>query len=230
MNTTQIREWIRSTSFHEVMMLVLTGALVYMAVLQTKIYSKQLDAMRKDQRAWIAVFSPTGMQFNLATPTAEYGTIYEGIAIVNTGKTPAKHYESQFVSEIIRNGAAPTFSYEPPVAVVRGDGNLLNPNSPAPVAVNVANLENGNIVARHITPGDHQQIMEGKDVVVLYGRVAFTDVYDKPHWLHFCGVTYIPTSPVPIVSPRCVAYNDIDNDSGYDPEPNLADAQNPSRH
>ncbi len=105
------RWWVRawehiknSTTLSDWFIVAFTAVLTAVAVSQYFITDRQLDVMRKDERAWIVVEQePPGITLAVgAAPSVN-------LAVKNTGKTQAKRVAGHCYVEIVPNGQNPHF-------------------------------------------------------------------------------------------------------------------------
>jgi hypothetical protein len=51
---------------------------------------------------------------------------------------------------------------------------------------------------------------EGKGFFIVYGQIGYKDIFDHPHWVHFCQHGTLTPKVVMIAAGKCSGYNDID--------------------
>jgi hypothetical protein len=203
--------WIKNrSSFTDWCIVVFTGVLAGAAIYQFIIMGNQLDEMRQDERAWMAV-KEVGDIFQFGKP------IEENILFNNTGKTPAKHVEATFRMEILKRTEGPTFNYSDRSVTVRADGQAVFPNLPIPMGIS----------SLIVTPGTEsaQQTILTQDFLEKYdrgdlwysveGRVTYDDVFHHEHWTTVCYVHfyYEPEriGSGPPGAKACADYNNTDD-------------------
>jgi hypothetical protein len=63
---------------------------------------------------------------------------------------------------------------------------------------------------RSLSAADIQQLIDGKDYVVVYGVISYSDVFGKSHFQQICLWSYLAPKPVVIDSSACTNFNRID--------------------
>jgi hypothetical protein len=180
-----------------------TGMLVVIAALQACIYTKQLDAFRKDQRPWVKVEIPpispiTGDNPQIMSPD---------ITIINVGKTPAKFPDAHFFVEKLRAEQEPTFKG---TEIAHYSTGILFPNSPQQFGG-----PNG-IIYYPIDSQDLTPFYNGDIYYILFATANYRDQFGIQHWTKFCIFqsgsrgTNIPQTRV-FKSQKCTDYNSTDD-------------------
>ena len=134
--------WAKSnSSFTDWCIAAFTAVLAAAAIYQFIITDRQLDVMRKDERAWVVISSNAAPK-EVALKVGVAPTL--PITITNTGKTSATDLYGQFYVELVPNGAAPHF--ESTDTYMRTSTGLLVPNAPVPIDVERKRLGANNSV------------------------------------------------------------------------------------
>jgi hypothetical protein len=133
-----------------------------------------------DQRAWVAV-----TDINATGP--EVGKIWNIQLIAqNTGKTFAKSLKIFARRQTLPKGRIPDFESEERKAFLGEEGSVLAPNGHTDIPM----------VSDHPSPVDETyfgKINSGDQIVFLYGRLTYDDIFTCPHWTTFC-LTFDPSS------------------------------------
>jgi hypothetical protein len=180
----------------------LTGALVFVGILQYSVYSRQAGIMEADQRASIVI---------TAGHVGDHGsTMYCPITVSNMGKTVARHIVVNAVVDVLKSSEAPTFSYDVPHLINRQ--GAMFPNSPTHLEVPTYVLNaQGQTEVRNFSQSDISELTEGKDYVVVYVQVDYLDRSGKPHWTHYCSFAGSAITGTPVNALACAKYNDVDD-------------------
>ncbi|MFI4869436.1 MAG: hypothetical protein ACHQDD_08805 [Steroidobacterales bacterium] len=170
----------------------------------------QRNASINSERAWVALY-PGPVSATVANNIPGPRSLKMDLQIRNDGKTPGKHIVADIVLEVIREGQVPSFSYD--VASTQYTQKVLFASSPVTIPAWIArDIGNGNTEPRILSAAEWQELMDGKGWVAAYGRVAYDDIFGKPHWQHFCTwFTPLPNYPIGLRGKACSDYNDTDN-------------------
>jgi hypothetical protein len=199
-----------STSEKTMAALAFLGLIV--AILTGVIFWEQMRQMRIDQRAWV-VLSSNNAEFEF--PRNELGetTVSLPLTLTNTGKTPAKKYFVEVVTEINPNQREVSFQYaKDHTGITAG---TLYPNSPVKMT---AQLVQGNPKAatglepRGLSASEYQELLEGRTYLAVYARGEYFDIFGDKHWFHFCIHKSLSPTIILTQSRSCSEYNDADND------------------
>ena len=157
-------------------------------------FNKQTEL---DQRAWIGLQGVDG--FPKAGEELRVSPRY-----INTGKTMALHVRRQANWTILwhEDRFKPIWDgrHEPNVSGGYAVSNLV-PN--LPMTQHLHDPRRGNQISQR----DYNWINEGDLVLYVYGRVCYDDIFQKPHWIHFCDFY----NPDDNTYSSCEIYNEIDN-------------------
>jgi hypothetical protein len=165
------------------------------------ILKNQFAVMRLDQRAWINI-SVTWQ------PIAENAPLTAVVRIVNAGKTPAKRIEEVFVIEKLRAQQPPSLTYSD-LLHLTGTVGIRIPNDPSETRVFMLNKEKPTVLdPPTLTKTDVDELNDGKAYIAVFGKVAYWDIHDIPHWIHYC--TWHAPIPGVYAARQCSEYNDID--------------------
>ncbi len=169
-------DWVKNGStFTDWCIAAFTCVLAFSSIYQYSIMSGQLDEMRLDQRAWVAVHG-IGGSFEVGKPWDIR------IFLADTGKTPAINARlscnvelTQKESDIIFNAQA----YGPSTVIAPSNSGTFcvlwpNESEPDPTV--------------HQSLGQEVKDRFSKRIVTafVYGSVLYDDIYGSHHWLVFC--------------------------------------------
>ena len=213
---TGIAGWMRSNA--NSVIAVLTVVIALATVVQIFIYRSQLDEMRIDQRAWLAV------KFVPVQPTVDSPFTWP-VIINNTGKTPAKNIRGLV---IIRYLPADTSIDFRTVEEMRAAGfkqndttplfmrfvtGVLFPNDPTTVNQFTYAQGNANKPEKDIWDSTLQnRYAKGEIYIEMNGRFDYDDAAGNAHWTQICNMLTSPGQVVPLeTSKACVAHNSIDS-------------------
>jgi hypothetical protein len=189
-------------------MVIFTGSAVLFAGISAVLLYRQLDDAHRnfvvDERAWIKV--------NSSTPQATEGApVTISITFTNTGKTPAKNVDSQFLIEVLpREQMADLSHYPSGNAIVRISTGLLVPGDttaqwPAVFFTGIG----ADVHPKLLNHNDYMRLVNGADYVVLRDIVTFDDIFGVSHWVHYCKWETLGHGEYP--AKNCTAYNGTDN-------------------
>jgi len=181
-----------------------TAVLVVVAILQWLVFTRQLDAMRKDQRAWIAESDLSPLPFVAGQPLRFTWNVR------NTGKSPAKNVEGKFYDEVVPNGG-PQPHFDPSdTAADRFFTGVLMPNASLDVhPIRLKTAQNGAIVPVPLSEAEKNSLAVQQAWVAIYGRIDFEDIFKTKHWVKFC-FPYFP-GPDLYTYMSCTRYNKMDD-------------------
>jgi hypothetical protein len=207
----QFVEWAKhDKNFTDWCVAAFTFVLAVAAIYQFSIMNGQLDSMRKDQRAWVTVsvgdpqFTKDGASGNM--------TVSVPAVVTNSGKTPARQSSTDIVVDTVENGQSPTFAFDDVPRTWSTIGVIL-PNAPFKVdAPMLRSLVKGHPEPRVLSTADYQELVDGKDYIVICARSTYVDIFGKAHWHHFCAFNSPSTKGTLVTARACTNYNDVDND------------------
>jgi hypothetical protein len=203
----RFKEWAKnSSSLTDWCIAFFTFVLGAAAIYQFIIMDRQLDVMRKDQRAWIAVNVQGDPRFVIdAAPSAP-------LTITDTGKTPATQIVGDFYVELIPEGQNPHF--EAQIPHFKMFSGIAIPNAPQSVVVSRQKLRPGGNPAESegdpLTEDEKTALDSGRLWRAVHGTVWYDDVFGTRHWIRFCFWTGLIVGKS-YSSGGCVAYNATDN-------------------
>lgn len=135
------------------------------------------DAMRLDQRAWVAMASVTGA-LTLNQPWVVH------LGARNTGKTFAKNFrERDFISRIPRKDAVPDF--DPRNLIPYGSVSILPPNGDYTADIPVTG-EDSNPHVDNPSQIDLDNIKSGDWSIYAFGKLEYDDIFRVHHWTTYC--------------------------------------------
>lgn len=157
------------------------------------------SALRLDQRAWIVVRYPT-------IPLNDGAPIVVPLTMENIGKTVAKHVRGDIAVYILKAGEDPDLNYGPGHTHYSfGPTGSFIPNTPD--VMNWIAIREGKEIV--LTPITHTEVVDGRSLITIHGRIEYQDIFGVAHWLTFCQET---GGGVPRASgcDKCATYNDND--------------------
>jgi hypothetical protein len=182
-----------------------TLALTAVAIQQFRIVNRQLDVMRKEERAWISVVGP-----KTRPSTADPALHVRHITVANTGKSPAIDVKADLFVEVVSNGTEPHFAGGfPHQAYTVG---ALMPENPEDLEIprlrSVLGRPN-EMEQSPVTAEEKAALEEGRGWLATHGVIGYKDIFGTEHWVSFCmwdnfkpGVQYSARS--------CSDYNNVD--------------------
>jgi len=181
------------------------GIVVGLAVLI--VYFFQLRVMQQQvklaERAWIGYVLPADFPLEGATTPAT-------LQVTNFGKTPARQVEADLIATALMKGEVPSFDFSVGHPHNRFYAGAVFPNSPFPVTINVTRYGDKPVA---ISPLDLRKGLEsGQYFIIFYGRIIYTDIFDKKHWTNFCTGSGIAMQGEPDILKMCIRYNDVDSE------------------
>jgi hypothetical protein len=216
-----ISQWIRENA--NAVIAVFTCVIAAAAVIQVFIYSSQLDWLRVDERAWLAVkFTPfNGPAVNLKLPAP--------IIIGNTGKTVAKNIDGWILfrpvpiqtpldlGEYKKVEKSSLPEGEPVPAWVHFGTGIIFPNDTIPIqqaAFASTPAGKDKPEAAIWDQGLQDKWVKGDIYLALHGKFTYEDAVGTRHWTTFCNVWVAAGTGKNISlddSDRCNAYNTVDS-------------------
>jgi hypothetical protein len=171
-------------------MIGLTAAIAITSLLQWRAISGQLDEMKRggvdthdlalaaklDQRAWI------GLSHMTVEPLKAGSSVKGSVTFVNSGRTPAKD-------------ASPLIHMKYSRATAGEENELLQWSNDGATpklifgavypGVPVGSVVGGDNQVKVLDEADLTQIASG--YTYIWGEVSYTDMFDAPHRMEFCG-------------------------------------------
>jgi len=168
--------------------LIETGTAADAANRQVTIAQNSFDEGRKnfqlDERAWVGVRETPFKLEGLPVADGSGRTGYRidvAVALVNTGKTPSQNTvadgeikTSDTPLDLVRFSAA----FDKSKNKSPGSHNTLFPND-----IEVLDLTDK---VHWLREPDAQKIRDGTKHVYVIGKVTYTDIFQQPHYTHFC--------------------------------------------
>jgi hypothetical protein len=182
-----------------------------------------------DQRAWLHPESEgfpnpgstigNGMSFNVSSGER----IQIPYRISNTGKTPALRVNGGFVVEIVPSGKepqvpgkdedialpyeiAPKHKFDRPVVVNGMKTPIILPNEPHHISLYRKYISGDD----RLTTEELNDLANRRSYLLIWGKVYYSDIFGKRHWMRFCGSPPIGNEPVSTPE-KCTEYSAIDN-------------------
>lgn len=134
------------------------------------------DAMRLEQRAWVAASGIVG------TPAAGQQFIVQFMA-VNSGRTFAKHFAMVSTVEIAKPGTK--LFFDKTEGASYNSVSILSPNA-VYTAKSTVTGEGSSPVLPNPTQSDIDKIKTGEIEISAFGRMDYIDIFKVPHWSVFC--------------------------------------------
>jgi hypothetical protein len=209
----RLKEWvIRESSFTDWCITAFTLALAVTGIYQYIVINGQLDAMRKDQRAWVefqALPNKPGSDISSVRLDAGQPMTYP-LGIKNSGKTPARNMVAKIYLDII------DANQEPPLERVATDtyergvitAGIIFPDSDIKQPV-VRPTEDGK--PRLTAESEVNAMRDGKAYIAIYGIITYDDVFGVHHWTKFCRGQAADGVGAMLHIVQCIAYNDVDS-------------------
>lgn len=182
-----------------------------MAALTGYIFWTQLRQMRIDQRAWV-VMSNNNAEFQFLKNSSGELAVSLPLTVTNTGKTPAKRYRIEVVTEINPKDKEVSFDFTRGAGVATSAGTLY-PNNP--VQFNAELLKgdsHSGAGTRLLSASEYQELLEGQKYLAVYGRGFYVDIFGQAHHFHFCVFKGLSPTPTLSQTKSCSDYNDADDD------------------
>lgn len=164
-----------------------------------KIAKESRELSRLDQRAWISAWKITG-KLELNKPMTVQ------IGMKNSGKTFARKVESainwQWADSEV---AAPDFEeVERQFNSLSKSQLLMPPNGEYVTGLDVRHGEK-------FAQKDIDEILTGKKIVLVYGKIKYQDVFGCDHWTEFCTrYSAVASEPINDSFVFCESHNDAD--------------------
>ncbi|MGD1064988.1 MAG: hypothetical protein ABR860_17165 [Terracidiphilus sp.] len=202
------------------------------AILQGQLHEQQNSVavvtkqMRQDQRPWLRVeFVPIAGS-DPANPRAR-AQITTGqpisvpIRIRNTGKTPAEIVTANFLIQLAGIDDPMVFPREKNIAkrfrtpkkgtvaqilVNHIETGIIFTDSFTEASLMRTGIENGNKTAIPLSPSESMDILSGRVMIYVTGRIEYFDEFGTPHWTDFCHALSDASANF-----RCARYNAADS-------------------
>lgn len=157
---------------------------------------------RQDERAWIG-FSlvPGNLTFTVGK------SFLVPTLLINTGKTPAKNVQGNIVVGLFERGQPLDFSYAPGHASYRIAAGAIFPNGS--ITESFQAIKHGKDKAEAIILDKRmmEDILHSRSLVVVHGKITYSDVFGIQHWTTYCRVVSNPS----LIPGDCTRYNETDN-------------------
>ena len=203
-----------------------------LAILQGQLREQQNSVgvvtkqMRQDQRPWLRVEfvpiagdDPANPRVKVKITTGQ--PIGVPIRIRNTGKTPAEIVTAYFLIQLAGIDDPMAFPLEKNIAkrfrtpkkgtlthilVNYIETGVIFSDSYVESSLTRTGMENGNKTAIPLSPSESADILSGRVMIYVSGRVEYFDEFGTQHWTDFCH-------PLPDASAnfRCTRYNAVDS-------------------
>jgi len=188
-----ISRLIARSNFPDWAVMVFTGVLATVGVLQWQVINGQLttmngqlDVMRKDQRAWILVKEKT------VPNIVEGAPLSVTLNITNTGKTPVLNYNGKAYIEVIQNGTdGPHFDSDKVQNTKFYSGLLFNGDSREREVLRVSldPISTGSFPPLFLTHDEKISVDTGRSWIAVHGVIQYKDTFGTSHWIKFCFPT-----------------------------------------
>jgi hypothetical protein len=165
------------------------------------IAAKELEL---SQRPWIV---PTFQSD--AIPLKPNSPLVEPFEFTNTGRTPAKLFETYIVVRRLKAGDVPTFDYS--IQKILVQTGLLFPNLPRKVIVAEITPTGQQVI---LTKNMVDDITTGRACIIIYGKTTYWDmVKNVQHYITFCSLRFTSAFNPAVnqeLYQKCSNYNDAD--------------------
>ncbi len=197
----------------EIIQIVISGALAIIGVAALYIYGGQLKEMqrstdatianfKRDERAWMAFkFMEGNLTFTIGK------SFLVPTQIVNTGKTPARDVRGKIVVGVLKNGERLGLDYSPGHAHYQVFAGTIFPTGH--IEQSFEGIQHGipNAESIILNKPMWEEILSGKSLVVVHGRIEYKDIFGTDHWTTYCRYVLHPE----LISEECTRYNDTDD-------------------
>lgn len=157
------------------------------------------------ERAWLAM---TSGNVRIGAPDAKKLRLaVVDMQITNSGKTPAKQIFAEVIVDVVRNNAKWNADYnslpstgQTTNVILAGDSSKFSASLQRAAATGTE--------PTLLSEADWQQLVEGRDYIIVYGRMTYRDSFGRWHWQHFCSWSAFAQGE--FSAQDCTAYNDMD--------------------
>lgn len=140
----------------------------------------QINAMKNDERAWFDVDGA------FAPQVKEGDVLGTNIRIRNKGRTAGKKLLSEWVVSVYKSSDTIPFDYSNSHEVTKEIIGVIYPDDSSIFPITKPPGEK----VETFTKDDVESLTKGKAYIAAYGRGLYFDVFNKPHWFHFCNWKY----------------------------------------
>lgn len=157
------------------------------------------------ERAWLALSSG---DVHVGAPNAhKLRLVVVDMQITNSGKTPAKQVFAEVVIDIVRNRVKWNAHYDglPPTSQIL---NVILAGDSSKFSASLQHAAATGTEPTLFSEADWQQLVEGRDYIVVYARMTYRDSFGRWHWQHFCSWSAFAQGE--FSAQNCTAYNDMD--------------------
>lgn len=159
----------------------ITGFLTLIVLIfQLRIYHQQVEEMRLDRRAWIAV--------DQIRSSPEVGKPFRvSVVITNNGRTFARQCRIVGTSKPIIGSGVPDFAAE----IQRGAKKASGDASQSLIAPNARHeiiLDSSKISSEVVREDGLLKLKKGVIKIFVFGEITYSDIFNHAHWLTFCQV------------------------------------------
>ena len=171
-----------------------------------------ITTMHLDQKAWLmfdADYADTLRLHRIEEITVP-------VQLRNIGKTPARKIDGFVEVDEVPVNDVPKFDYTNPPRPIRLQGGLIYPGFPNTSEAAELTNDRTPVLA---TPEKRRKFENGKLAFVVWGRIAYEDIFGDGHWIKFCHS--ITNSPLGKFK-ACTDQNTIDTV----PKPESASTKN----
>jgi len=178
-----------------------------LAQLQAVTAKKTLDTSAEQMRRSVRAYMIPDFENRHPEHDSE-GHVYFSIGLKNSGTTAAKHVHLQTVMVFLRPGQEVSFSYKAPEYP---DGHFTGVWYPGQ-NLDIPSFAMKSLKEKRVFSNDDLKAMfaSSNNIVAMYGKITYYDVFGKRHWSTFCG-GLISIDPRSHASRKCANYNDSDN-------------------
>ena len=159
-------------------------------------------AFQTDERAWI------GFKFMEGPITFTLGKSFlVPTQLINTGKTPAKDVHGNIVVGVFKKVESLDFTYSPGHAHYFVQAGTIFPNGTITESFEGIQHDIDKAEAIILTPSLRGELFSGESLLIVYGRMDYSDIFGVKHWTTYCRYVLHPER----ISDQCTRYNDTDS-------------------
>jgi hypothetical protein len=204
-----------------------------------------VSALQAPEAGWLIVV-PEDVAFD-GPNFGDNLTAHSNLWIRNRGHTPVTDVFTEAIMRTFLVEQLPAFTYAKGGHRNCQEVGVINPDisrSDDPVLAGINNPSypvylgddtewpGSDAPLKPISRSEFQQLLEGHEVILLYGRTSYVDVFKQRHWIHFCRTLPPSTELAPNIKDKlsaaparkiqraCLSYNAVEpRDENYDGPP-----------
>lgn len=151
--------------------------------------NKMIELSRLDQRAWLGVVSGTELSIQENNP------VMFQFVVTNSGKSPALASTKIMAKSFRGSEFVPEYPPSPEDLPHYGGVGLVMPGMQIPLTTQRTNP---------VTREAIEELRTGHMVLYIYGEITYKDIFNQPHYTHFCVFVHPTLDRVSF----CKTYND----------------------